>query len=212
MKILVGSIEMKTKIKDLLLLLSPIAIILLLRWAAMLLSGNPSNWVWVPFVLLYWLVMAVIMKVAPLSLTGIFSKSSVPWYWALIAIVMGMGGISYLFENWEYYTVPQYVLAGLVFSLVNPVMEETYWRKLFIDRYPQQRYLVVLCVSAAFALMHYFSLGIISSPNREPIILPITFVAGLLWSVVYIRTKTLRYVILSHLLMDVFGFSALFIR
>jgi hypothetical protein len=205
---------MKSKTGDILLLLSPLIITFFLRLTATLLNRHPGSWVWVPFVLIYWLTLTVTVKLAPLSFTlkEIFRKSSGRWYWSVIVVILGLGGISYLFENAAYYRIPQYVCAGVVFSLINPVFEEVYWRKMFIDSYPQRKYVIVLYSTTLFALMHYVTLGVISAPNQEPIILPITFAAGLLWSVVYIKTKTLRYVILSHMLMDVFGFSALFIR
>ncbi len=205
---------MRARARAVLLLLSPLAVILLLRLIAALLSRSDSVWVWVPFVLLYWAVVAIAVKLLapPGFLKGVLGPPEGHRAWSFAAVVLGTGGVSYLFENAAYYRVPEYVAAGIVFSLINPFFEEIYWRKLFIDRFPDRPYAVALYSSALFAVMHYLTLGLISAPNWEPVIVPITFVAGLIWSIVYVKTKSLRYVILSHLLMDLFGFTALFIR
>ena len=142
----------------------------------------------------------------------IFQKSKGRWYWNILAIIISIGSISLVFQNIEYYKILPYLVSGIIFSLINPVLEELYWRKLLFDNIEKNWLFYLLYFNIIFALMHYFALGIISSPNREVIIIPITFFAGLIWSLIYKKTQTIKYIIIGHFIMDICGFTALFIR
>lgn len=195
------------------LFLSPILIIGFTRLVAQWLQPLESNWVWVPFVLIYWLLILVLVKIyAPrLTLREILVKPEGKWYWSVLAVLVGISGVSYFLESLDYYRIPEYVAAGVVLSVINPFFEETYWRKLMVDGF-QNKAAMAVYNSILFGLLHWFSFSVISAPNKDFLIFPITAVAGLIWSLVYYKLRSLRFVILSHFFMDIFGFSALFIR
>jgi membrane protease YdiL (CAAX protease family) len=196
-----------------LLLASPVLIVGFLRLIAMVLYPIKSNWVWVPFVLLYWLIIFILIKIYTphLTIREVLNKPAGSWGWALVALVVGISGISFCLNNLEYYRIPEYVTAGIILALINPFFEETYWRKLMLDNFSNKPVMVIYN-SVIFGLLHLFSFSIISTPNQEFLIFPITAVLGLIYSLVYLKTGSLRYVIISHFIMDIFGFSALFIR
>jgi len=195
------------------LLLSPVLVIVFQRLVAMLLNPIQSNWVWVPFVLVYWVVIFVLMKIyaARLTMKEVLKKPVGTWMWAVLAIAVGISGVSFCLENLEYYRIPGYLVAGVALAVINPFFEETYWRKLMLDGFSNKP-VMVLYNSILFGLLHLFSFSVISSPNQDILIFPITVVLGIIYSLVYLKTGSLRYVIISHFLMDIFGFSALFIR
>ncbi len=199
--------------KQCFLLISPVLIIGIQRVIAIALFPIQSNWVWVPFVLVYWLIIFMLVKIfAPqMTLREIIKRPVGSWGWPIVALAVGLSGISFCLENLDYYTVPGYVIAGFVLALINPFFEETYWRKLMLDAFSHKS-MAIFYNSTLFGLLHLFSFSVISSPNRDFLIFPITLVLGLVYSLVYLKTGSLRYVIISHFIMDIFGFSALFIR
>jgi membrane protease YdiL (CAAX protease family) len=141
----------------------------------------------------------------------VLKKPAGTWMWAVLAIAIGISGVSFCLENLEYYRIPEYLVAGVALAVINPFFEETYWRKLMLDGFSNKP-MMVLYNSILFGLLHLFSFSVISSPNQDFLIFPITVVLGIIYSLVYLKTGSLRYLIISHFLMDIFGFSALFIR
>ncbi len=200
--------------KPYLALISPLVILGLLYLTARLIRVIPGPWVWVIFILVYWLLLfgAIMLLSGPRVFLEIFKKPEGKSYWSILAIVLSLGGISLVIKNIEYYKVIPFVISGVFFSLINPILEEVFWRKVLIDNVQGKWLIYILYFNLLFSLMHYFTLGLISSPNQELIILPITFAAGFLWSTVYYKTKSIKYVIIGHLIMDLCGFTALFIR
>jgi len=195
------------------LLFSPILIVGFQRLMAMALFPIQSNWVWVPFVLVYWLIIFIVIKIytPQLTLREVLKKPAGSWGWALLALLVGISGVSFCLENLAYYRVPVYVAAGIALAVINPFFEETYWRKLMLDNFSNKP-AMIFYNSIMFGLLHLVSFSVISSPNQDFLIFPITAVLGLVYSLVYLKTGSLRYVIISHFIMDIFGFSALFIR
>ena len=87
-----------------------------------------------------------------------------------------------------------YMVLLLVFA---PVMEEVVFRKLFLDKLLTMGAVPAIVVSALiFAIPHLFSQG--------PAQVPYTFVLGLIWAYVAIRTKKLWPSILLHSLSNLY--------
>jgi uncharacterized protein len=201
-------------IKQIIQFILPSIIVGLMTLVALIIKPINSIWIWTIFVGIYWIILVTLSLV--LSGKKIFNvvlnNSKGKWYWNVIAVIISFGSITYLMQNLEYYQNANYLIAGIIFSIINPFIEETYWRKVVFDNIKIKWFFKLIYVNLIFALMHYFALGIISVPNNEIVIIPITFLAGIIWSIVYKKTGTLKYAILGHLMMDICGFSALFIR
>ena len=87
----------------------------------------------------------------------------------------------------------------LVMLLIfNPIIEEIVFRKLFADkllRYGEKFYILVS--SFCFAIVHGVSLGI-------PQIF-YTFILGMIWSYLMVKTGDIKLVIIMHALSNLFG-------
>ncbi len=80
----------------------------------------------------------------------------------------------------------------------NPVMEELVFRKLFADKllkYGERFYILVS--SFCFAIVHGVSLGI---PQ-----IVYTFILGMIWSYLMVKTGDIKLVIIMHALSNLFG-------
>lgn len=194
--------------------ISPLILLGLLVTLASLISKSVSNWIWIVFVVIYWIILLglIIFFSGISSLLTIFKKPDGKYYWNVLAVILSAGSIFYFFENIEYYKIIPYLVSGIIFSLINPIIEELYWRKVLLDSIKKYWLLQAVYFNILFSLIHYLALGQISSPNREIIIIPITFFAGLIWSLIFKKTGTTKYIIIGHFIMDICGFSALFIR
>lgn len=88
----------------------------------------------------------------------------------------------------------------MIFMLLvfNPIMEEIVFRKLFADKllkYGEGFYMLVS--SFCFAIVHGVSLGV-------PQII-YTFILGMIWSYLMVKTGDIRLVIIMHALSNLFG-------
>ncbi len=82
--------------------------------------------------------------------------------------------------------------------IFNPVIEEIVFRKMFADRlYKYGESFYILVSSFCFAIVHGVSLGI---PQ-----IVYTFILGMIWSYLYVKTGNLVLVILMHALSNLFG-------
>lgn len=82
--------------------------------------------------------------------------------------------------------------------IFNPIIEEIVFRKLFADKllkYGEKFYILVS--SFCFAFVHGVSLGI---PQ-----IVYTFILGMLWSFLMVKTGDIRLVIIMHALSNLFG-------
>lgn len=88
----------------------------------------------------------------------------------------------------------------MIFMLIifNPIIEEFVFRKLFADKLLKYGELFYILVSSfCFAIVHGVSLGI------SQIIY--TFILGMIWSYLFVKTGSLTLPIILHSLSNIFG-------
>ena len=186
---------------------SPI-LILLVAFAIAFLGGNVFGvWVWVPIVIAYWFLIAVIIWIngGKALIYRWIAPSEGAWYWNGLALVPVLPLLPTFINNLNLYSDQWILLLTIVFALVNPWFEEAYWRGLMLDRTREWHHWISLLYSSAFFTINHLPLAVHSIPIRFAII-PF-FVMGLVWSIVYKKTKSLRWVILGHFLVDFFALT-----
>lgn len=88
----------------------------------------------------------------------------------------------------------------MLFQLLifNPIVEEYVFRKLFADKLMKHGELFFMLISSfCFAIVHGVSLGI---PQ-----IAYTFILGMIWSYLYVRTGNIWISVLMHSLSNLFG-------
>ncbi len=99
-------------------------------------------------------------------------------------------------------------------SIVNGIVEEIYWRGLYLGGYKENRYIILVVSPLLFALMHSSFLAIAGMTYQGGVFALVggAFLMGLLWSYVSFKLDTIRYCIASHIFVNLFAFTGLFVE
>jgi hypothetical protein len=209
----------KPQKSTLIILASPIVIMIIGNLSARFFLNMLGNWAWAGYFLVYWSIIFLFI-----FFTGKrenqrlwFKKSAGSSWWILLAV--GIGFISFpalFFPNMHVMHSFYLVSAWFCFALVNSLLEEAYWRGFLLDgtsHFP--RVFGVIYSSVLFILIHPLNLGVFSKiqafdPANPMMLIPflsILIVLSLGWSLLYLKTKSLRLSVLSHFLTDLGNLS-----
>ena len=203
---------MSSQFRQRLILLSPLGIIAVGYIGSRLGQMVLGSWVWIPMSLLVWAMFGSMIAWGGGrdTIRRWLQPSRGPWGWSLLAICVGLAPLSVFVQGFRLFPSPWLVLAWLLFALVNPPLEEGYWRGLLLDSTKHwPGWLGILYSAFFFALNHPLTLGVFSIANRHPVVFISTFVMGLAWAMVYRKTYTLRWTIVAHALTDLLNLSVL---
>lgn len=201
-----------SKNRQRLILLSPLVIIAvgyIIAHAAMDVFGI---WIWIPMTLVVWGMFAFMIAWGGgrEAIRRWLQPSQGAWGWKVLAIVVGLIPLSVFILGWNLFPSIWIVLAWLLFALINPFLEEGYWRGLLLDSTKNwPGWLGILYSTFFFAINHPLTVGVFSIANRHPAVLISTFIMGLVWAVVYRKTQSLRWTIFAHMLTDLLNLSIL---
>jgi len=153
----------------------------------------------------YWFLISLIILVnggKPLVIRWL-SPSKGAWYWNGLALVPVLPLLPFFIGNIHFYSEWWILLLTIGIALVNPWFEEAYWRGLLLDVTSEWSYWVSLLYSSVFFTINHLPLGVHSIAIRYTLI-PV-FIMGLVWGIVYKKTKSLRWVIFGHFLVNLFA-------
>ncbi len=194
------------------ILFSPVAIVVLGSITAHLSLKFFNTWAWLPTNLILWGMFGFMIYwgAGRKDIKGWLQPSRGAWGWSVLALTVGIIPLGVFILNWNLFPATWIVIAWVLFALINPLLEEGYWRGLLIDNTGNWPiWLRLLYSTFFFAINHPLSLGAFSIANRHPVTFVSTFIMGLVWSYVYYRTKSLRWVIVAHILTDLLNLSIL---
>ncbi len=197
-------------IKQRLILWSPVLIVLISTITIRVAAGYLGVWGWLPWIIIYWACIGglVIWGGGKESIQRWLKPAEGNWLWSALAVLPGLSGITMFISSWRLLT-PLYVLIPwVILGIINPVLEEGYWRGLLLDTaHGWRAWIRVVYPSLFFALNHLLGIGVTAIGARNPIFLINTFVLGVLFSIIYLKTKSLRWLIVGHALGDFLGLS-----
>lgn len=200
--------------KNRFILLSPILIICIVNFItriSYLLFGESC---WFITALSYWLFIGLmcILFANPWgkTLNQWFKKSNIGWNWKTISILIGGFPIliSLLPNTYLLFTYPSLTIGILLFAIINPVLEEAYWRGLLLDAgkgFP--KWTNIIYSTFWFVISHPLMWGVFSIASKGIYIYLSTFITGIIWSMLRIKTKSLRWSLYSHILSDIGNMS-----
>jgi uncharacterized protein len=192
------------------LLLSPWLVVAVAHVTARLAGGVWGVWAWVPALLLFWSLLAalIIWSCRERPTRQWLQPSQGSWRWALLALVVALIPLPLLLLNWPLLGSATVFLLWLAFGFLNPWFEEAYWRGALLDASSHwPTWAAVLYSSALFAASHPLIWGVNSIANGTIEVVVSTFIMGVAWSIIYKKTRSLRWAIASHALVDWFGLS-----
>ncbi|WP_271783434.1 CPBP family intramembrane glutamic endopeptidase [Aquimarina algiphila] len=169
-----------------------------------------GKWAFIPIILIEWcLFLYVIFRYAEKeSIKKWMIKSRGAIGWNILALFIGLLPLPLFVLHYDTLSSWQVWIPWILLALINPWIEEFYWRGLLLDytkRWPNA--LAILFTSFVFAINHAV-FGVNSELNSGLTIVISTFIMGLIWGIVYKKTGSLRWVILAHFLVDFFSLSA----
>ncbi len=191
-------------------------LVLLLTKGAVLLSINylPSHLSWIPSFIGYYLavVLALIIskryfflpieKIIPKSLRPI-PKFRVLFLTIIIPALLPITAFVTQIKNVHF----EFVIYIIIFSCVNPIFEEGFWRGIFTFM-PGSDFFRILYSASLFSFSHFFWWHYwFKSPMILIPTLISTFIMGIAWMWFMSKEKNLLYPILSHFFVDVFNLS-----
>ncbi|MEM7660230.1 MAG: CPBP family intramembrane glutamic endopeptidase, partial [Bacteroidota bacterium] len=191
-------------------LLSPFLIIVVNILVSLTFGSFMGKWVFIPIILIEWCLFAFFIWRfgGKESIKKWLQKPKGSWGWNVLAMVVGFLPLSLFllfYETLNHWTV---WVPWLLLAVINPWLEEGYWRGLLGDFTAKWKtWLSVLFCSSLFSMNHAV-FGIYSEVNSGFDVLIATFVMGVIWAWVYAKTRSLRWCIASHFLVDFLNLSA----
>ena len=196
---------MKEQVK---IAVTPFFIILIGFITALLFNHYIGAWAFIPVAIVYWTALGIFAKVNKVILKRAFIKSRQHRYFNILAYIPCLLCIIAFVWGLQYITInPLFIMLSLVFVIVNPVMEELFWRQYLLERLKWKNWVKIIYSTILFSLSHPLMWGIFSITIRSKIMVMPLLIMGILWGSVYLKTKTLRHCIIAHLLVDVLNLS-----
>ena len=192
------------------IIFSPVLVVLISNITIRLAERFLGVWAWVPWIAVYWasICFLVLWGSGKETIKKWMGRPQGSWLWSALAILLVLSSLPMFISSWQLLK-PIYVwLPWLIVGLINPFLEEWYWRGLLLDKtimWPS--WLSVVGTNIFFSLNHLFGIAVTSVGSRNPIFLINTFVLGVIFAVVYKKTNSLRWVIVAHAIADLFGLS-----
>lgn len=167
-----------------------------------------GKWAFVPMILIGWLLwLSFIFKFGGIESIKSWLKSPERSWWSFLAVLVGFIPLPlFIFHN---DTLSEWTiwLPWITIALVNPWIEEFYWRALLLDFTKDWSNMTSVLYSSLLFAINHAAFGINSELNGGFEIVISTLVMGIIWGLVYIKTKSLRWTIFAHFLVDFFGLS-----
>ena len=189
---------------------SPFLIIAVNLGAAYIFGNYIGKRAFVPMILIGWsLWLFFIVKYGSLdAINKWLNKPKGKFIWSILALAVGLIPLPIFLLHNETLAGWQVWLPWILLALINPWIEEFYWRGLLLDYTKNwSNWTSILFTSILFALNH-IAFGINSEVNRGLDLIIATFIMGIVWAIIYKKTGSLRWAIFSHFLVDFLNLSA----
>lgn len=191
-------------------ILSPFLIIGVNLGAAYAFGHFIGKWAFIPMIAIGWMLwLFLILKFGgTTSIKSWLQKSTGKTWRSFLAVFVGFIPLPLFLGHSDTLSEWTVWLPWITLALINPWIEEFYWRGLLLDYTKNwSNWIAVLYSSLLFSLNH-IAFGINSKLNSGFEILISTLIMGIVWGFVYQKTKSLRWIIFAHFLVDFFGLSA----
>jgi len=190
-------------------ILSPFFIIGLNLAIAHIFGQFIGKWAFIPMNLICWtLWLIIIFKFGGKeSIRSWLNKSKGKIWWPILAILIGLIPVPLFIFHFKTLSSWTIWLPWIVIAIINPWIEEFYWRGLLLDYTKNWKSWIAILYSSLLFSINHIAYGVNSALNSGFEILISTLLMGIIWGIVYKKTKSLRWVIFAHFLVDFFGLS-----
>lgn len=198
--------------KHRLLLISSFIIIFLGFTTASIFFMFVQEWAWVPLTIIYWFALGsciVYFKEAQ-PVSRWLRKPSVSRM-SILSHILGMFPLTIFLFNYQLFDSWILIVLWLLFALINPWLEEIYWRGVLLDAAADiwPKWVSVLYTTFLFVLSHPLMWGVFSIASTSYHLYIYLTIMGIVWSLTYLKTRSLRWVIVSHMIVDIGNLTVL---
>lgn len=168
-----------------------------------------KNTAWIYVCLFYsaWLLASVFILLKKEDLRSLFAPVK-NWFWGLIGLPFVFIAFRKIFlPNLDLLQFDHWLAFHCIICLVNPFLEELYWRGL-VSKFSERPLYSYLFSTIAFAASHPLILGVNSKGVEGWIGFAGTFIVGSMLWLVFFKTRSLWLAILIHFGIDFFGMAA----
>lgn len=196
-----------------LLFISPFFIILLGFLTATFFYQFIEGWAWIPLALVYWSLLGFCIYYFKdnKKLGDWFQKSKKAPFWITFTMLIGLFPLTILMMNYHLFHSVWLILYWLLFAIINPWLEEYYWRGVLFDslltKFPA--WFVILYTTILFVISHPLMWGVFSYASQSYHLYIYLSVTGIVWAITYLKTKSLRFIVLSHCIVDIGNLTVL---
>ncbi len=166
---------------------------------------------------LFWCLLVPLWIVGPQGLRRMLRATDPPvgrpqwlgWLLLTLPLVVAYG---YAFPRVLPYATVGIVLLSAVIALVNGTLEEVFWRGTYVQVFPRQAFWGFVYPSIGFGLWHIAPQSVsqgMSNPGGTAAFVVVGMLFGLGWGWVAWRTGSIRWTVISHVLLDFAGLGAL---
>ena len=192
------------------ILVSPFLIIAINFGIAFLFGKIIGKWAFIPIILIEWcLFLYFIFGYTEKETRKTWLKKSKGSFgWNILALFIGLLPLPLFLLHYDTLGLWKVWLPWILLALINPWLEEFYWRGLLLDYTKNwSNWTAIFFTSFVFAINHA-AFGVNSELNSGLTIIISTFIMGVIWGLVYKKTNSLRWIILAHFLVDFFNLSS----
>ena len=191
-------------------LISPFLIIVINFGIAFLFGRIIGKWAFIPIILIEWcLFLLFILRFSKKTTRKKWlQKASGSNGWNILALFVGILPLPLFLMHYNTLEPWQVWIPWILLALINPWIEEFYWRGLLLD-YTKDwpNWIAILFTSLVFGLNHAV-FGVNSELNSGFTVIVSTLIMGIIWALVFKKTNSLRWIIFAHFLVDFFNLSA----
>ena len=186
------------------LLFSPILVILICQITARIVAPLFGDLSIYPWLLVYWAVTGglILWAGGPAAIRRWAGKPRGSWLWSALALLLIPLTFPIFLDGWQLLQSGWLWLPWLLFPPINSLFEEGYWRGLLYDTTRRWPGWAIIVYSSLFFALNHLSLGVFIPLYRSPFSIMTPIMAGLVFGVVYSKTGSLRWVILSHTIVN----------
>ncbi len=168
-----------------------------------------GEWAFVPLALFYWgATFAVAYKsLGKAAIAELFVKPQRSVLWTILCCAAGLIPLPILLLNLKLLESPAVAAIWLAFAVINPFFEEIYWRGFLLTSLPLSNAFSVVYSTLWFVASHPLMWGVFSIANRSWMTWLSLLLMGIAWSMAFLKTKSLRWCVLSHFFVDIFNLS-----
>lgn len=195
--------------KEKLVIASPFLIVFVNLLLAVVFGRLIGKWAFLPMILTGWaLWLFFILRYGKTrDYKRWLGKPKGSFGWLALALVVGLIPLPVFLLHSDTLAGWSVIVPWLVLALVNPWIEEGYWRGLLLDHTRHWKPWVAILYTSTFFALNHLAFGINSVVNSGPEVFVATLIMGVAWAAIYHYTGSLRWAIGSHFLVDFFNLS-----